>query len=98
MRITVDHLIGPPSSLALEVASVATSDPEFVRPGAPELMRMDVGYSGLLAAALDHLLDAPVGHRPATTVTEPQLRPPLLRVPPAGTQVPVGCQSALRAE
>src|SRR5439155_8446050 len=78
--------------------AVTPCDPELVRPGVPELMRMDVRYSGLLAAAFDHLLDSPVGHRPPAAVAEPQLRPPLLRVPSAGTQVPVDRQSALRSE
>jgi hypothetical protein len=63
----------------------------------PEPVRVGV-HCALAAAAGDHLVDAGGGQRLPVVHAQPQLRPPGLRVPGAGAQVPVQAEGGLVAD
>jgi hypothetical protein len=63
----------------------------------PEPVRVQVD-SASPAAAGGHLVDAGGGQRLPVVYSQPQLRPPGLRVPGAGAQVPVQAPGGLVAD
>ena len=63
----------------------------------PEPVRVQV-HAALLAAAGDHLVDVGGGQRLPVARAQPQLRPPGLRVPGPGADVPVQAPGCLVAD
>src|SRR5450755_3559388 len=91
--VSAEHLRGGP---AVEFHQVSLG-PAAVQPGVAEVVPESVRervHAALPAATDDELVDAGGGQRLPVAQSEPQLRPPGLRVPGPGPQVPVeaaGC-------
>src|ERR1039457_1235377 len=92
--VAAGHLRGGPPvefhQVSLRAASVQPGVAEMV----PEPVRVDV-HAALLAASGGHLVDAGRGERLPVARAQPQLRPPRLPVPGAGTEVPVQAPGSL---
>src|ERR1035441_5494176 len=86
--VAAEHLGGGPAVEFHQVSLGAAAVEPGVAEVVPEPVRAGV-HAALLAAAGGHLVDAGGGQRLPVAHAQPQLRPPRLRVPGPGADVPV---------